>query len=111
MGGGGLRNYRFRKLIRVRNALGGLDCRGLPTLADEQVGGAGDVEVNRSVGPAYRKSLTGNVGMGESEGVESVRHLLTVLVGSCPFLIHSPVFPVMDPRTLFLTVLVGSFEQ
>ena len=34
----------------------------------------------------------------------------TVLVSSCVFLIHSSVFVVTDPRTVFLIVLVGSFE-
>ena len=36
--------------------------------------------------------------------------LHTVLECSCPFLIHSSVILVPDPRTVFITVLVGSFE-
>ena len=35
--------------------------------------------------------------------------LHTVLEGSCLFFIHSSVFVVTDPRTVFLPVLEGSF--
>ena len=38
-----------------------------------------------------------------------VGNLLTVLVGSCVFLINSSVVVEFDPRTISLTVLVGSF--
>ena len=36
--------------------------------------------------------------------------LHTVLEGSCPSVIDRSIFVVIDPRTLFLPVLVGSFR-